>query len=83
MLAKCATRCLFFYQCKLHVFFLPLVLSLSPGGAGCVESLCLGRSHFSTQSIHSAPLAVSKHIEKPTRFQARPEDRLTQKEATS
>lgn len=35
-------------------------------------SLCLVRSHFTTWSIPSVPLAVSKHIEKQMFFQASP-----------
>lgn len=48
-----------------------------------MESLCLGRSHFSTWSIRSARLAVSKRIEKPTLFQAKPKELFSQKEVTS
>lgn len=50
--------------------------SFSSGDAGRVESLCLAKFHFSTGSIPSAPLAVSKHIEKPTPLLARPKEHL-------
>lgn len=53
-----------------------LCVSLLPGGAGHVESLYLGRSHFSTWIIHSAHLAVSKHIEKPTLLLVKAKEKL-------
>lgn len=48
-------------------------------------SLCLGRSHFSTWSILSARLVVSRHIEKQILFQARLNisENFSWKEATS
>lgn len=63
-----------------------ITVSVSPGGAGCVESRCLGRSHFSTWTIRSAALAVSKHIGKQMPFLERHDTRVDNfnlKDATS